>query len=181
MAYIFGIIVPWAALYWLYSTGWPSDHRNELLILLPLPPECWDYRLGLPHVVYVVLRSQPTVLYMPGNCFSIHWRHVPSPWVSVDFLESDMCWSCARRCPSSLCTYSSSLWGEGVTKYSSSPSKEGKRGVCGSDNADVATVRSWWSVSGAHSSVLPTSQDNNLRIFEIRIKSKHFKRGKQGH
>ena len=36
-----------------------AEDDLELLILLPLPPRCWDYRPAPRHLVYVVLGTKP--------------------------------------------------------------------------------------------------------------------------
>lgn len=76
----------------LLCLGWPyvgckAEDDLELLILPPLLPECWDYRHGLPHAVYVLSRSQPVVFYTLGNGFTAHPGPTASPRVRVEFLE----------------------------------------------------------------------------------------------
>ena len=44
-----------------------SENDLELLVLLPLPPECWDDRHVPPRAVYVVLGTKPTPLGMLGK------------------------------------------------------------------------------------------------------------------
>lgn len=39
----------------------------ELLIFLPLPSKCWDYKLVPPHLVYMVLRIEPRASCMVGE------------------------------------------------------------------------------------------------------------------
>lgn len=52
--------------------GWPQTPyvvggAPELLILFPLPSECWGFRLEPPHLVYVVLRIKCRVLCVPSK------------------------------------------------------------------------------------------------------------------
>jgi hypothetical protein len=42
-----------------------SKNIIELLVILPLPPECWDYRHTPPHLVYTVLTTSG--LYSAGD------------------------------------------------------------------------------------------------------------------
>lgn len=44
-----------------------SQDDLKLLMPLSLPPKCWNYRFGPPHLVYEVLGIGPRVLHMPGK------------------------------------------------------------------------------------------------------------------
>lgn len=51
---------------WL-QTPYVSEGDSELLILLPLPPECWDHRLLPPHQAYSLSGLEPKTSAWQAN------------------------------------------------------------------------------------------------------------------
>lgn len=65
----------------LCSSGWPvtsyiAEYNLELLILLPLPLECWDHRDMVPCLVYAVLAGARTQDFL----------HTSTNWATSQFI-----------------------------------------------------------------------------------------------
>lgn len=61
----------------------------ELLMLLSLPPECWDYSYMLPCLVYGVLGIKPRALCVLGKPSAIEPHPKPPPYVFPESYASE--------------------------------------------------------------------------------------------